>query len=213
VSIDGIAHVTYDGLQKIAAPEPKTKSVYERAREALFAACHRGRLMMSIPLRLDDPDVLISAALDAGEAAEKGFEEYRIRLAGVLTILEGANQPRPDAEGLLPFVANCLTFNAAWKLRDKLNAAEKRAEEAEKDLWAVRRYAHRIELDYESRNKAEDRAIAAERERDEVRKELAEALALLKPARPEDGLLPAIRDVMQRLALAKAREYVDPTND
>jgi hypothetical protein len=34
--------------------------------------------------------------------------------------------------------------------------------------------------------------------------EVADAIALMKPARPEDGLLPAVRDVMQRLALAEA---------
>lgn len=38
----------------------------------------------------------------------------------------------------------------------------------------------------------------------QTRKVISDALALLKPARPEDGLLPAVRDVMQRLALAES---------
>jgi chemotaxis regulatin CheY-phosphate phosphatase CheZ len=80
---------------------------------------------------------VIFAALDAGKKAEDELEEYRLRLAGVLTVLEGANRPRPDAKGLLEYVANCPTFRAAWRLRDEVDAAEKRAESAERerDRW------------------------------------------------------------------------------
>lgn len=38
---------------------------------------------------------------------------------------------------------------------------------------------------------------------DTLTRERDEAIALLKPARPEDGLLPAVQDAMQRLALAE----------
>jgi hypothetical protein len=115
-----------------AKSEPAAESVYERARRALFAACHRGRLLLSIPLRLDDPDVLISAALDAGEAAEKRAEKAEKEIARLTDTLMGLEQN-------------------------------------EAALWD----------------------------------EIHNALALLKPARPEDGLLPAIRDVLQRLVLAE----------
>jgi len=37
----------------------------------------------------------------------------------------------------------------------------------------------------------------------QTREVISDAIALLKPARPEDGLLPAVRDVMQRLVLAE----------
>jgi len=39
------------------------------------------------------------------------------------------------------------------------------------------------------------------------------AILLLNPARPEDGLLPAIRDVMQRLTLAEAGRSDDDYQD
>ena len=80
--------------------------------------------------------------------------------------------------------------NEAWGLilaaLDAGEAAEKRAEGAENDAYGAAKAMLEME---------------------------ANALALLNPARPEDGLLPAIRDVMQRLALAEAGRSDDDYQD
>jgi hypothetical protein len=68
----------------------------------------------------------------------------------------------------------------------KLKAVEKRAVEAEKEI------ARLI-----------DTLMGLEQNEAALWNEIHNALALLKPARPEDGLLPAIRDVLQRLVLAE----------
>lgn len=74
-------------------------------------------------------------------------------------------------------------------MRDVISALDA-GEAAEKR--ARKREGYRLEAD----------RLAKEWEK--VARERDEAIILLNPARPEDGLLPAIRDVMQRLALAEA---------
>lgn len=90
----------------------------------------------------------------------------------------------------------CMACDHSWSGKGiaevirKPESVYERARKAHVEAWC-------IEEAIDAGEAAEKRAEAAERERDE-------ALALLKPARPEDGLLPAVRDVMQRLALAEA---------
>jgi hypothetical protein len=93
--------------------DTKTESVYERARKALFAACHRGRLLLSIPLRLDDPVVLISAALDAGEAAEKRAEAAEAQIAAMHEAVKEAEKRPPDEWDVFVVKAPDGTLHAA----------------------------------------------------------------------------------------------------
>jgi hypothetical protein len=162
--------------------KPATESVYERARKALEVS---PPLVSSVAdfgavwLLTNRAHDALAAAIAAGEAAEDELEKYQLRLAGVLTVLEGAYRPRPEAKGLLEYIANCPTFRAAWRLRDEVDAAEKRAEEAEER--ARRSYQDRYDaLNVKSRDGLLSsewllRTGIAERERDEAIKRAEEA--------------------------------------
>jgi hypothetical protein len=72
------------------------------------------------------------------------------------------------------------------KLIDAGKAAETRAKELETSgVRLLESYNHEIERVHRAHC------------------EIAQALALLKPARPEDGLLPAIREILQQLVLER----------
>lgn len=74
------------------------------------------------------------------------------------------------------------------------------AEQAERVLAACGREE---KANRDARDMWRQRAEAAERERDDLKAEIREAIALLNPARPGDGLLPAIRDLMQVVELSR----------
>ena len=75
----------------------------------------------------------------------------------------------------------------------------------------IRNFIRDIETEADPAGTIQDFACAKEnvealtRKVLELEKERDEAILLLKPARPEDGLLPAIRDVLQQLVLGGAR--------
>jgi hypothetical protein len=149
---------------------PKTETVYERARKALFAACHRGRLLLSIPLRLDDPDVLISAAIDAGEAAEKRAEEAeKASEANLIALARSNEQLRTGLE----MAVNALGH--LWSaIGDRLLAQGPLAKE----------YGQSVARDVNLAREAALRALSStsgfERERDALKARVKECEAALK---------------------------------
>jgi hypothetical protein len=150
---------------RACATDPKSEeSVYERARKALYEACDKGRIEMSIPVdEQRDHDCLIAAGLTAGEAAEKRIASVEERCGMRLECIETT------------LVAH---RNTAQQDHDRAVEAEKRAEEAEKReekwRWMVREaelrsIPNRIQqqnLLQEASGKYRKRAEAAERERD-----------------------------------------------
>jgi len=77
---------------------------------------------------------------------------------------------------------------------DAGEAAEKRAESAEAKCGEL---AIQNSRGHQLLKEAQEKVL-------HMTNTIGAAILLLNPARPEDGLLPAIRDVMQRLALAEA---------
>lgn len=78
------------------------------------------------------------ASLRAGKV-EAELEEYRLRLAGVLTVLDGAPPevaPKPGSgpDVLSPCVSSCPTYAAAWRLRERLDAVTAQRDSAQADL-------------------------------------------------------------------------------
>lgn len=84
-----------------------------------------------------------SERADAERRAEEGwaqFEQYSLRLAAVLGVLEGVRPPlisRPGDPNLLEFIRSCPTFAAAWALRD----ARDELEQLLMDAWLQWSYA------------------------------------------------------------------------
>ena len=71
----------------------------------------------------------LAAAEGRAEKAEVELEEYRMRLAAVLTVLDGAPlditpAPGTPPEGLIPYISHCPTYAAAHRERGKVLAAE-----------------------------------------------------------------------------------------
>ena len=177
VSIDGVPHVTYDGLQKIAQPEPATESVYGRARSALETG-----------LALHEFPHFIDQLIEAGEASEKRAEtaeRERDEARELIHSLAVWDQ-YPSAVEAYRSIRSKLKENASQIVdlihasdsqRERAEAAERRAENAENDAYGAAKAMLEME---------------------------ANTLALLKPARPEDGLLPAIREVLAECTRLKA---------
>jgi hypothetical protein len=168
--------------------------VYERATRALSLIGWQGTR--------DEHDAVICEALNAGEAAEKRVADLEEQLR-LLRITDPGYRERAEAAERRVSDA-CRRHELAMGRAD---AAEARVKEFEglrdramaaylKDLDA--RDARIKELEELNENDARVGACNVRKLRDQYI-ERNDAIALLKPARPEDGLLPAIRDVMQQL--------------
>jgi hypothetical protein len=198
--------------------ETKMESVYERARKALVDGFYG--IMNPGPYRI------ISAAITAGEAAEKRAHDWeqeslqyeknsdswrnRAKIAerelcewktaseNQIRVAPGQPCPNPEANEVRACMAEGLAAarRGHFELISRSEEASKRAEEAEARVKVLEDAGRQLTESYLHELGRVQRMSS----------EAADAIALLKPARPEDGLLPAVRDVMQRLVLAESIE-------
>lgn len=68
-------------------------------------------------------DAAIDALLRRAEMAEEELEQYRLRLAGALTTVEGHSLDVQERVDTAPFIRSCPTIEATIRVRRELEAA------------------------------------------------------------------------------------------